>query len=149
MAKALIPLLLGFLLPLAWAQSGPALYNQYCASCHQASGQGLPGAFPPLAGHVQEILAKKEGRAYLIQVVLFGLQGQIRVRGQTYSGVMPGWAAQLKDDQVAAILNHVATSFGNRLPPGQGPFTPQEVAQERAKRLTPDRVYALRRALGL
>ncbi len=84
-------------LGLALAQSGQALYGQHCATCHQANGQGLPGAFPPLAGHVPEILAKKEGRTYLLDLVLFGLQGQIRVKGQTYNGAMPAWGPQLKD----------------------------------------------------
>lgn len=140
---------LALLLGVSLAQSGQALYGQYCASCHQANGQGLPGAFPPLGGHVQEILAKKDGRAYLIQVVLFGLQGAIKVKGQTYNGAMPAWEAQLKDDQIAAILNFLATGFGNKPPAGFKPYTPEEVKKERAKKLTPQKVYALRQALKL
>jgi mono/diheme cytochrome c family protein len=136
-------------LGLALGQSGQALYGQYCAACHQANGQGLPGAFPPLAGHVGEILAQKGGRAYLIQVVLFGLQGQIRVKGQAYNGAMPAWEAQLKDDQIAAILNYLASSFGNKPPAGFKPFAPEEVKAERAKKLTPQKVYALRQSLKL
>ncbi len=31
------------------AQTGEQVYSIKCASCHQANGQGLPGAFPPLA----------------------------------------------------------------------------------------------------
>jgi mono/diheme cytochrome c family protein len=136
-------------LGLAWAQGGPALYGQYCASCHQANGQGVPGSFPPLAGHIQEILAQKDGRAYLIDVVLFGLQGQIRVKGQSYNGNMPPWGPQLKDDQVAAILNYLAQAFGNKPPKGFTAFTAAEVAKERSKKLTPDKVYALRKSLKL
>lgn len=134
---------------LALGQSGQALYNQYCATCHQTGGQGVPGAFPPLAGHVQEILAKKDGRTYLISVVLFGLQGEIRVKGQVYNAAMPPWGPQLKDDQVASLLNYLATSLGNKPPAGFKPFTPEEVRRERAKNLTPDKVYAMRRALRL
>lgn len=137
------------LLAPALGQSGQALYTQYCASCHQANGQGVPGAFPPLAGHVPEILAQKDGRTYLINLVLFGLQGQIRVKGQTYSGAMPAWGSQLKDDQIAAILNYVATALGNKPPAGFKPFTPDEVKRERAKNLSPQKVYALRQALRL
>ncbi|MEZ0321424.1 MAG: cytochrome c [Thermus sp.] len=142
---ALFALALG----LAVAQSGQALYGQYCSTCHQANGQGVPGAFPPLAGHVADILAKKDGRTYLIDLLLFGLQGQIKVKGQTYNGVMPAWGAQLKDDQIAAILNYVTTSFGNKPPAGFKPYTPAEVKAERAKQLTPQKVYALRQALKL
>lgn len=141
--------LLALLGGLAMGQSGQALYNQYCATCHQANGQGMPGAFPPLAGHVQEILARKDGRAYLIRVVLFGLQGEIRVKGQVYNAAMPPWGPQLKDNQIASILNYLATSLGNKPPAGFKPFTPEEVKRERAQNLTPDRVYAMRRALGL
>jgi mono/diheme cytochrome c family protein len=101
--RKVLMLALGLSLGLAAAQSGQALYGQYCATCHQANGQGVPGAFPPLAGHVQEILAKKDGRTYLVDLVLFGLQGQIRVKGQAYNGAMPAWGPQLKDDQVAAL----------------------------------------------
>ncbi|WP_243028752.1 c-type cytochrome [Thermus albus] len=142
-------LALGLGFGLALGQSGQALYGQYCASCHQANGQGIAGAFPPLAGHVQEILAKKEGRTYLVDLVLYGLQGSIRVKGQTYNGNMPAWEAQLKDDQIASILNYVATSFGNKPPAGFKPYTPEEVKKERAKKLTPSKVYALRQSLKL
>lgn len=140
---------LAVLLGLAMAQSGQALYGQYCASCHQANGQGLPGAFPPLAGHVQEILAKKEGRAYLVDVILFGLQGQIGVKGQNYNSNMPAWKAQLKDDQIAAILNYLASSLGNKPPAGFKPYTPVEVKKERAKNLSLQKVYELRKSLKL
>jgi mono/diheme cytochrome c family protein len=136
-------------LGLALAQSGQALYGQHCATCHQANGQGLPGTFPPLAGHVPEILAKKEGRTYLLDLVLFGLQGQIRVKGQTYNGAMPAWGPQLKDAEVAAILNYVAQAFGNKPPKGFKPYEASEVAKERAKKLTPEKVLAFRKSLVL
>jgi len=136
-------------LGLVLAQSGAGLFAQYCQSCHQANGQGIPGTFPPLAGHVQEILARKEGRAYLVDVLLFGLQGEIVVQGKKYNGAMPAWGPQLKDDQIAALLTYIATSFGNKLPPGQKPFTAQEVKAERGKNLTPQKVYELRKKLGL
>lgn len=58
---------------LALAQVDGAKLYQQCAGCHQANGQGIPGAFPPLAGHVAEILAKEGGRDYLILVLLYGL----------------------------------------------------------------------------
>lgn len=131
----------------ALAQNGATLYQQ-CAGCHQTTGQGVPGAFPPLAGHVPEILAAKGGRPYLIHVVLYGLQGQIRVKGQTYNGAMPGFA-HLSDANVAAVLNHVSTSWGNKLPKGQKAFTAAEVKAQRAKKLTAQQVYQARQKLGL
>ena len=74
MKKALTVLLLAGGLALAQAD-GAKIYAQ-CAGCHQANGQGIPGAFPPLAGHVAEILSKAGGREYLIKVLLWRRQGQ-------------------------------------------------------------------------
>ncbi|WP_448566480.1 cytochrome C-552, partial [Thermus sp.] len=110
MKKALTVLLLAGGLALAQAD-GAKLYAQ-CAGCHQANGQGIPGAFPPLAGHVAEILAKQGGREYLIKVLLWGLQGQIEVKGMKYNGVMPNYT-QWKDEEIAAVLNHIATAWGD------------------------------------
>lgn len=59
MKRTLVAFLLLGGLALAQAD-GAKLYAQ-CAGCHQANGQGLPGAFPPLAGHVAEILSKQGG----------------------------------------------------------------------------------------
>jgi len=134
---------------LALAQAGQKAYQTYCQSCHQSTGAGIPNAFPPLAGHVPEILAKKDGRTYLISVVLYGLQGEIAVKGQKYNGMMPPFGAQLKDKDVAEVLNYIATSWGNKLPAGQKPFTEAEVKAVRAKTLTPQQVLELRKKLGL
>jgi mono/diheme cytochrome c family protein len=49
------------LLSLALAQDGAKLYSQYCSSCHQPTGLGVPGAFPSLKGLDQ--LAKTDGGA--------------------------------------------------------------------------------------
>jgi mono/diheme cytochrome c family protein len=67
---------------------GAALYTQHCMACHQATGAGIPGAFPPIAGHIGELVAAD--RAYPAKLVLFGMMGAIEVKGTTYAGVMPG-----------------------------------------------------------
>ncbi|GHF60173.1 mono/diheme cytochrome c family protein [Deinococcus metalli] len=128
----------------ASAATGAAVYQANCAGCHQATGKGVPGAFPPLAGHFTKLLAAgATGRAYVGHVALYGLQGSIKVNGQTYAGVMPG-QKQLSDADLAAVLNHVATSFGNKWPAGQKPFTAAELAKLRAKALTPAAVLKTR-----
>ncbi|GLV47733.1 cytochrome c-552 [Thermus sp. LT1-2-5] len=134
---------------LALAQAdGAKLYAQ-CAGCHQANGQGIPGAFPPLAGHVAEILAKQGGREYLIKVLLWGLQGQIEVKGMKYNGAMPAYNG-LKDEEIAALLNHIATAWGDdKKVQGFKPFTPAEVKALRDKKLTPQQVLEERKKLGL
>ena len=147
MKKALTVLLLIGGLALAQAD-GAKLYAQ-CAACHQQNGQGIPGAFPPLAGHVAEILAKQGGREYLLRVLLWGLQCQIEVKGMNYNGVMPGFA-QLKDEEIAAILNHIATAWGDdKKVKGFKPFTPAEVKALRDKKLTAQQVLEDRKKLGL
>ena len=143
--------LMAFLLlgGLALAQADGAKIYAQCAGCHQQNGQGIPGAFPPLAGHVAEILAKEGGREYLILVLLYGLQGQIEVKGMKYNGVMSSFA-QLKDEEIAAVLNHIATAGGDaKNVKGFKPFTAEEVKKLRAKKLTPQQVLAERKKLGL
>lgn len=127
----------------AQGASGAGVYSANCAACHQATGKGVPGAFPPLAAHVPDILAAQGGRAYLVNMVLYGLQGQIRVNGQNYSGAMPGFA-QLSDAQLAAVLNHVSTSWGNKLPTGQKAFTAADVKVARASKKTSTQVATTR-----
>lgn len=130
---------------LAAAQNGKSLYTSNCASCHQATGKGIPAAFPPLAGHFSEILAVDGGRKYAINTVLYGLKGPIKVSGKPYNGVMVG-LAQLSDADIAAILNEVSTSWKNTLPGGQKPYTANEVKAERAAKKTPEQVHELRPA---
>ncbi|RDI96439.1 cytochrome C552 [Meiothermus sp. QL-1] len=127
--------------------SGAQVYNN-CVGCHQANGAGIPGVFPPLAGHVPNILAARGGREWLVQMMLYGLQGQITVRGSNYNGIMPAYA-QLSDAEIAAVLNYISTQWGNAFPSGQGPFTEAEVRAQRGKNLSPQQVHAARQQLGL
>ena len=95
--------------PLA-AQDGRALYAR-CATCHQATGAGIPGAFPPLAG--SEWVTGKPDAA--IRIVLHGMQGPITVKGQRYDAMMMpyGTGQAMTDAEVAAVLTYVRTNFGN------------------------------------
>ena len=127
-----------------WQALGEQAYTGNCAACHQANGQGVPGAFPPLVEHMSTLYNAEGGREYLINVVLYGLQGEINVLGQTYNGVMPPWS-QLSNEQIAAILNHELTSWGNdALLEEFTPILPDEVEAERANTLTAAQVLELR-----
>ena len=133
----------------AQAQSGGSagsnVYTTNCVACHQAGGTGLAGAFPPLAGHVPELLKRSDGRAYVGKVLLFGLEGDISVNGNNFAGAMPPWNA-LSDDDIAAALNYVSNAWGNgkSLPPDFKPFTSDEIKALRAPELSSAQVYALR-----
>ncbi len=133
-----------------WQELGEATFAT-CAGCHQATGEGLPSVFPPLANHLPNVEVKEGGRRYLINVVLFGLQGEIQALGETYNGVMPSWGDSLSDEQVAAVLNHELHSWGNSelLREDFAPITPEEVATERALSKVAQEVYELRSQLGL
>ena len=87
---------------------GKQVYTANCAACHQLEGQGIAGAFPPLA-RSDYLMANKE-RA--IGVVMNGLTGEVVVNGQKFNGVMP--SLQLRDADIAAVLSYVRTTFGNQ-----------------------------------
>lgn len=88
---------------------GAALFASLCVACHQASGQGLPGVFPPLAG--SEWVAGKDTTAAAI--LLHGVTGPVQVKGTTYNGAMPAFKDQLDDAQIAAVLSHIRSQWGN------------------------------------
>jgi nitrite reductase (NO-forming) len=106
-------------------QAGQALFTGTCSVCHQPSGAGLPGVFPPLAK--SDFLAADPKRP--ISFVLNGLSGKVTVNGHEYDSVMPPMT-QLNDDEIANILTYVLNSWGN---PG-GRILADEVKQVRAAR---------------
>lgn len=89
--------------------AGKALYTGTCSVCHQDSGAGMPGVFPPLAK--SDYLAGHSNEE-IIKVVLSGLNGPLKVNGQDYNSVMPPMS-QLTDDEVANILTYVKNSWDN------------------------------------
>jgi mono/diheme cytochrome c family protein len=102
--------------PSTGAVDGRQLFVARCQACHQASGQGLPGVFPPLA---QSPWVK--GAAEVpVQIVLHGLTGPIEVGNVTYNGAMPGFGAQLNDAEAAAVLSFVRAEWGNASSPVTG-----------------------------
>jgi len=125
---------------------GTAAYIANCGACHGAEGAGVAGGFPPLVGHAAELA--QADRAYLINLVLYGLSGPISVDGVDYNGMMPGWS-HLSDDQIAAILNHVVTDWdeAGTLPPNFVPYAPEDVTNARGQGLTGADVYETRPSL--
>lgn len=92
-------------------ETGEALFQKNCSSCHQTSGQGVPHVYPPLV-QSSWLLRDKETP---IRIVLMGLQGNIEVEGQTYTGAMTPFRT-LSDKQIALILTHERSSWGNQAP---------------------------------
>ncbi len=126
---------------------GTQVYAANCAACHQLTGAGLPGVFPPLAGHSVTLYQAEGGRDFLIDVMLYGLQGRITVNGTNYNGLMPAWA-HLSDEQIAAVINHSVAGLAEA-PEGFDAIREAEVAAQRGQGLTAAQVLAARGALGL
>ncbi|HZY97346.1 MAG TPA: cytochrome c [Candidatus Cybelea sp.] len=93
----------------ASASDGAVVYLANCSSCHQATGQGVAGAFPPLAGNP----VVTGNPTAVIAIVKNGLDGRIVVNGQAYSGIMPRWKGVLSDEQIAAAITYIRSSWHN------------------------------------
>ncbi|HTU83884.1 MAG TPA: cytochrome c [Candidatus Acidoferrales bacterium] len=97
----------------ASANDGGRVYATNCASCHQSDGRGVAGAFPPLAGSA--LVTGPPER--LIALVKLGISGRLQVSGQTYDGTMPRWGQLISDEQIAAVVTYIRTSWHNRAGP--------------------------------
>lgn len=86
---------------------GKRVYEANCQACHQADGNGIPGAFPPLAK--SDFLNDDTTRA--IDVVIHGLKGPIKVNGKAFDSIMP--AMSLSDEDTANALTYVLNSWDN------------------------------------
>jgi len=87
---------------------GVAVYNANCVACHQANGQGLAGAFPPLDGSEWVLTDARIPASILVH----GVQGEMIVMGNTYAGVMPAMA-HLSNAELTAVLNYIRTAWSN------------------------------------
>ncbi|WP_074409476.1 MULTISPECIES: copper-containing nitrite reductase [Aquimarina] len=100
---------------------GKATYMRTCFACHQAEGQGIPNAFPPLAK--SDYLNADLNRA--IDIILHGKTGEITVNGVKYNSVMT--KQDLTDEEVANVLTYIYNSWGN----SKKEVTPSIVASRR------------------
>ena len=88
---------------------GKKVYTQYCLTCHQADGGGVPNMNPPLS-QTTYVLGDK---ARLAGIVLHGFSEQVDIKGEAYNNVMPAHDF-LTDAQIADLLTYVRHSFGNK-----------------------------------
>lgn len=100
---------------------GKSIYARVCLACHQAEGQGVPMAFPPLAK--SDYLNADVDRA--IRVVAFGMTGEITVNGAQFNSVMP--QLDFTDEEIANVLTYVYNSFENN----GTEVTPEQVQKAR------------------
>ena len=101
---------------------GKQIYIGNCAACHQATGLGLAGVFPPLADSEWVL----ESPVTLTHILLHGIQGKMTVKGVSYQGVMPAWN-QLSDAEIAAVISYIRSDWGNKA----APVTEDDVKKQR------------------
>jgi mono/diheme cytochrome c family protein len=94
----------------AGAADGAQIFASRCASCHQSTGAGLPGVFPPLAMSEWVNADPKT----ISRILMLGVSGKITVAGGTYNGTMPAFGTTLSDVEIAAVASHVRSNFGNK-----------------------------------
>lgn len=120
---------------------GKALFAAQCVACHQASGQGVPGVFPPLDGSEWVNGPPR----VLANILLHGVSGKLVVAGKSYDGAMPSFA-HLGDAELAALASYIRASWSNRA----AALGSELVAAERgaSQRSTPFEGGAALEALG-
>ncbi len=106
--------------------------NAACNTCHQPTGLGQPGVYPPLAG--SEWVNGSEER--VIRIVLYGLQGPVTVKGTTFNaaampafGKVTGSGYNWSDEKVASVLSYIRQEWGN----AAAPVTAEQVAAIHSK----------------
>ena len=119
------------------ADRGKAVFMQTCMACHQPTGMGIPGAFPPFDG--SEYVQGDTKR--LVALVIKGYMGPIEVKGQKFNNILIAVDTQfpmLKENaKLADVLNYIRTAWSNK---ADAPITAdfvQKVRDEFKDRTTP------------
>ena len=120
---------------------GQQVFAAHCAACHQATGKGLPGVFPPLDGSEW---VHGDART-LANILLHGIDGEISVMGASYKGSMPSFQ-QLGNAELAAVATYIRGAWGNK----SDALAPDLFEQERkaSTRVTPFEGGAALKALA-
>ncbi|HEY9724567.1 MAG TPA: cbb3-type cytochrome c oxidase subunit II [Oscillatoriaceae cyanobacterium] len=106
-------------------QLGAKVYAANCATCHQTTGRGVAGVFPPLDG--DPIVAATDASA-MVSTVLHGTQNRV-IGGVKYPGQMPAFKNVLTPAEIAAVTTFVRESWRNHAPD----VTTEQVIKEASK----------------
>ena len=83
--------------------AGKQIFSANCVACHQSTGLGVAGAFPPLVGS-EWVVGNDQ---ILARILRNGLSGAVHVKGLLYNGAMPAWKEALSDDDIAHVLTYI------------------------------------------
>ena len=108
-----------------------------CVACHQPTGMGVPGAFPPLSGteYTQGDVRR------MVAMTIKGVNPPLKVKEMTYAVPMPPLPTQfpilVDDGKLADVINYVRNSFGNKDEKGVTPAMISDVRKEFENRPAP------------
>jgi len=89
---------------------GKKIYGGKCANCHQPTGEGQPGKYPPLVDSPWVIGSKTR----LAAILLKGIDGPLNVKDACYTGqVMPAQETLLNPEQMVNLMTYIRGSWGN------------------------------------
>ena len=118
------------------AERGKVIFMQTCMACHQMTGLGIPGAFPPFDG--SEYIQGDPRR--LVALVTKGYTGPITVKGAQFNNILIAVDTQfpiLKENaKLADVLNYVRTAWSNKADAAITPDFIQKVRDEFKDRTT-------------
>ena len=109
------------------ATGGEQIYQTYCGACHLKDGKGDGSRFPPLDSS-EYVLGDK---TRLINILLYGMQQPITVKGKQFNGLMPSHRF-LTDKDLALVLTYIRQNFDNKT----SEVSPGEVEKERKNSIT-------------
>ena len=119
------------------AERGKAIFMQTCMACHQPTGLGIPGAFPPFDG--SEYVQGDTKR--LVALVIKGYMGPIEVKGQKFNNILIAVDTQfpiLKENaKLADVLNYIRTAWSNKADTAITPDFIQKIRDEFKDRTAP------------
>jgi mono/diheme cytochrome c family protein len=99
--------------PLDPVAEGKRIFGANCVACHQSTGLGVAGAFPPLVGSEWVVGDERT----VIRILLHGLGGPVKVKGATYNGAMPAWKESMSDDEISQVITYIRQWSPNASPP--------------------------------
>ena len=91
---------------------GAKIFRAQCAQCHQTSGEGVAGVFPPLVG--SDCVTGHSEK--LARILIIGLNGPIEVLGNSYNGNMPAFGPNglnLRPKEIAGVMTYIRQEWGN------------------------------------
>ncbi len=91
---------------------GKRIFGANCVACHQSTGLGVAGAFPPVVGSEWVVGPEQT----VIRILLNGLSGPLKVRGAAYNAAMPAWKESMSDDDIAHVITYLRQWSPNAAP---------------------------------